>query len=316
MWQLNISAWATPGLALALIAAFSLPTAAINDSAGTTGFNFLKIGVGARPAALGGAYTAVSGDLEASAWNPAGLYGIQRRSGVLSLTSYLVDTEAGFLSVALPGEKRVWGIGMNYVTYGTMRRTDVDGGDLGTFGAFDIATYITAAQPVWQRRLTVGVNFKAIYSSIDDYTSDAYVVDLGVQARGPIDGMRLGASLLNIGSVRNGYTDGFKDSLPVLVRLGMSHRPAHAPRPLMLLADLSIPNDNDPYVSFGAELQVHSGLFVRPGYSLQQTGLEGDEPLGLTAGAGFLMQRYRLDYAFSSYPALGDVHRLSVSGEF
>ena len=300
-------------LALALTAD---PASAISDSAGTTGFNFLKIGVGARPTALGGAFTAVRGDLEASSWNPAGLHGVDRRSGVLSLTSYLVDTEAGFLSVASPGDNRTWALSVNYVTYGTMRRTDVDGADLGTFGAFDMATYITAAQPVWNRRLTVGVNFKAIYSSIDDYTSDAYVVDLGVLAPGPLDGMDLGASLLNIGTVRSGFTDGFKDSLPVIMRLGLSHRPAHAPRPLMLLADLNVPNDNDAYLTFGAEMQINSGLYVRPGYSLQQSGLEGDEPLGLTAGAGLVFQKYRIDYAFSSFPALGDVHRVSVAGDF
>ena len=179
-----------------------------------------------------------------------------------------------------------------------------------------MATYITVAQPVWNRRLTAGVNFKAIYSSIDNFSSDAYVVDLGLQAPGPIAGMNLGASLSNFGTVRSGFTDGFKDSLPVLLRVGFSHRPAHAPRPLLLLADLNIPNDNDPYLTFGAEMQLRSGLYVRPGYSLQQSGLEGDEPVGLTAGGGVAYQNYRIDYAFSSFPALGDVHRISVSGNF
>jgi hypothetical protein len=303
-------------VAVAIVALVTSPAWAVNDSAGTTSFNFLKIGVGARPTALGGAFTAVRGDLEASSWNPAGLHGLEQRSGVLSLSSYLVDTEAGFLSIAAPGEHRTWALSVNYVTYGTMRRTDVDGADLGTFSAFDVATYITAAQPLWNRRLTVGVNFKAIYSSIDDYSSDAYVVDLGVIAPGPLAGMDLGASLLNIGGVRSGFTDGYKDSLPVMMRLGVSHRPAHAPRPLMLLADLNVPNDNDAYLTFGAEMQVHDGLYVRPGYSLRQSGVEGDEPLGLTAGAGFVFQKYRIDYAFSTFPALGDVHRISVAGDF
>jgi hypothetical protein len=86
--------------------------------------------------------------------------------------------------------------------------------------------------------------------------------------------------------------------------------------PLIILADLNVPNDNDPYFAFGVEFRVGQGLYVRPGYSLQQTGLEGDDPLGVSAGAGFLMQGYRLDYAFTSFPNLGDVHRVSVSGTF
>lgn len=287
---------------------------AINDKAGTTGYNFLKIGVGARSAALGGAYTAVTGDVESAAWNPAGLWGIQERSAAASYTSYLVDTEAGFLSIASPGQKRVWGASLNYVSYGTLQKTDEDGGDLGTFGAVDLAAYITVAQPVMGGRLAIGASLKAIYSSIDDYSSDAYVVDLGITSRGPIQGMTLGASLANVGTVRSGYTDGYKDSLPVMIRVGMTHSPAHAPAPMLLLADLSWPNDSDLYASFGAEIQVSERLYVRPGYSLQQGGVEGDEALGLTGGAGIVLRRYRLDYAFNSYPALGDVHRISLTG--
>jgi len=286
----------------------------VNDKAGTTGYNFLKIGVGARPAALGGAFTAITGDVESTAHNPAGLWGIQERRAAASYTSYLVDTEAGFLSVAMPGRKRVWGASLNYVSYGTLQRTDEDGANLGTFEASDMAAYLTVAQPLWGGRLTVGASLKAIYSSIDDYTSDAYVIDLGVTSRGPLQGMTLGASLANLGTVNSGYTDGYEDSLPVMIRVGIAHTPAHTPLPMLLLADLNWPNDNDLYASFGAEIKVSSRLYVRPGYSLQQGGVEGDEELGLTGGAGLVLRRYRLDYAFNSYPALGDVHRISLSG--
>ena len=316
MLHLKTSRPAAALLSVAALLACAQSALAINSNAGTTGFNFLKVGVGARAAALGGANTAVAGDLEAAATNPASLFGVRERRAALSLTSYLVDSEAGFLSVAFPGEDRVWGAGINYFTHGDLKRTDSEGRDLGTFGAFDMAAHVTAAQKVWQRRLTVGVNLKAIYSSIDDYTSDAYAIDLGLLAPGPVDGMTLGASLANLGSVRSGFTDSFEDSLPVLFKLGLTHRPAHTPVPMMLLADLNVPNDNDAYLTFGAELDLGKGLSVRPGYSLQQTGLDGDEALGLTAGAGVAMQGYRVDYAFNSFPALGDVHRISLSSAF
>ena len=224
---LRLRAAAAASAALVLLPA-SQPALAINENAGTTGFNFLKIPVGARPTALGGAYAAVAGEMEASAFNPAGLHGLEHRAGVVSLASYLVDTEAGFLSVALPGENRVWAGSVNYFSYGSMRHTDADGQDLGSFGAFELAASLSAAQRVW-RRLAVGASLKAIYSSIQDYTSDAYALDLGLLADGPIKGMKLGFSISNMGSVRSGYTGDFKDSLPVVLRAGVSHRPAHAP---------------------------------------------------------------------------------------
>ena len=291
------------------------PVTAINENAGTTGFNFLKIGVGARANGLGGAFTGVSGDLEAPAWNPAGRLGV-KRSATVSVTRYLIDTQAGYLSVALPNERRTIGISFNYFTYGDMQRTDEDGQELGTFSASDVAATVTVAQRMWNNRLTLGLNFKAVYSSIDQFTSDAYMVDLGAQVPGPLEGLILGASLANLGTVRSGYTDNFEDSLPVVFRVGFSHRPAHTPLPMFIVADFNLPNDNDPYLSFGAEISVAGGLYLRPGYSLQQTGLQGEDALGLTAGAGFVMEKYRLDYAYNSYQDLDEVHRISLSSAF
>ena len=119
-------------IAIALLTASAQIAPAINSNAGTTGFNFLKIGVGARAAALGGANTALSGDIEAAASNPASLFGVSDRTASLSLTSYLVDSEAGFLSLAVPGEDRVWGVAVNYFTHGDLQRTDSEGRDLGS----------------------------------------------------------------------------------------------------------------------------------------------------------------------------------------
>ena len=303
-------------LAACLLLATFDPAAAINSNAGTTGFNFLKIGVGARSAALGGAYAAVAGDVEATAWNPAGLFGVDKRTAALSLNSYLVDSQAGFVSVAFPKERRVLAISANYVSYGDLRRTDEEGRDLGTFGAADLATYLTIAQRLGPDWLAVGANLKAVYSSIDEFSSDAYLFDLGLIARGPIQGMRLGASIANMGFVRSGYAGDFKDSLPVHIRLGLSHRPAHMPVPMLMLADFNIPNDNDPYLSFGLEVRLAGGLYVRPGYSTQQTGVDGEDPLGVTAGAGLAMDRYTIDYAYTSFSDLGDVHRISVISVF
>ncbi len=286
---------------------------AINDSAGTTGFSFLKVGVGARATSLG-AFTAIRGDIEAPAWNPAGLHGLPSRTASLAYTSYLVDTEAGFLSIAVPGSDRTYGLSLNYFSYGDLARTDSDGQELGTFSASDVAAALTATQSLFSGRLVAGASVKSIHSSIDDYSASAIAFDLGLIFAGPVDGMAIGASMANLGSVYSGYTDGFDDALPVLLRAGVSHRPAHFPIPLLLVADFTIPNDNDAYATFGAEFDVGGGLYVRPGYSLQQGGSAGDEALGLSAGGGLALERYRVDYAFSSFPDLGDVHRISLSG--
>ena len=302
-------------IVLFILLATPLTAHAINDNAGTTGYNFLKVGVGARAAALGGAYAGIAGELESVAWNPAGLLGIDQRAASASFSRYLIDTQSGFLSVGFPGARRAWAVSVNYFNYGDMRRTDESGEDLGSFGASDVAAYFTVAQKVWSNRIALGANLKAVYSTIDNFSSDAYLIDVGVLIPGPLKGMKLGASLSNLGGVRSGYTDNFTDSLPVNFRIGLAHQPAHTPLPMLIVADLNTPNDGDPYMAFGVEVRIAKGLYVRPGFSTQPTG-QDEDPLGLSAGAGVEMEKYHIDYAFTSYPDLDDVHRISVNGNF
>ncbi len=59
---------------------------------GLAGFQFLKIGQGARPVAMGDAYTAVADDINAIFWNPAGLTAIRGTAWTASYTKWLVDS--------------------------------------------------------------------------------------------------------------------------------------------------------------------------------------------------------------------------------
>ena len=144
-----------------------------------------------------------------------------------------------------------------------MQRTDIEGRDLGSFTASDIAIYTTFTRAFKNKRIILGTNLKMIYSSIDTYTSDAYAMDIGVQFAGPVKGMRLGASLSNVGFVRSAYAGDNKDQLPIHIRLGISHRPAHMPMPMLMALDINIPNDNDAYLSLGIEMELVGGHSAR-----------------------------------------------------
>ncbi len=281
---------------------------------GTTGFSFLKIAHSARPAGLGGAFVAVRGDVNSMGWNPASLIGISGGRWTASYTNYLLDTQSGFVAVSFPARgKGAFGAGFCYMYFGSFAKTGENGEDLGDFHAGDAAAQISFAYPVL-RSLSLGVGVKFIYSTIDEFSSDAYALDLGLNFSPPLRGLSLGVSVLNLGFVRDGYSEGFEDSLPTVIKLGFAHRLAHLP--LMIAGELDVPNDNSPYFLIGGELSLVSSMFIRVSYDWMLKDISDEGLPGLSAGTGFVWKDYSIDYTYSSFSELGGVHRVSLSGGF
>ena len=77
------------------------PSAArsVHDQAGTSAFSFLRIGVGARAAALGGAYVSLSEDASALYWNPAALARLNGRRLTLGYVNYILDIQLSLIHI-------------------------------------------------------------------------------------------------------------------------------------------------------------------------------------------------------------------------
>ena len=61
----------------------------LSQTGGSVGMSYLKIGVDARAAAMGEAYTSLAGDAAATYWNPAGLARATANSVVLMHNSWI-----------------------------------------------------------------------------------------------------------------------------------------------------------------------------------------------------------------------------------
>ena len=72
---------------------------------GTTTANFLEIGVGSGPTAMGDAYVAVANDVSSIYWNPAGLANLTSPSATFMLQPWLVDINMLFTAgaIVIPG---------------------------------------------------------------------------------------------------------------------------------------------------------------------------------------------------------------------
>ncbi len=286
----------------------------IHEMAGTTGFAFLKLVSGARATAMGGAFVAMDGDVNGMVSNPASLATIGARQGTATYTNYLVDTQFGMVGTAQPlSDVSTFGAMLSYMSYGEFQGTDDMGMLKDPFGANDVVLQGALGQNL-VKSLAVGIGVKVIYSSIEKFSSDAYGIDLGVRFLPPVKGLSLGASLTNVGFVRSGFSEDFKDALPVAARMGFAHQVAHLP--LLFVGEVVLPNDNDMYFCGGAEIRIRDILFLRGGYSSLLKNLNEDEWAGVALGCGFRWTQYRLDYAYSFFAELKEAHRVSVVGEF
>ena len=112
---------------LLVLAGALLPAAITLHAAGvgTTGANFLKVGVGSRALGMGGTAVTSVDDANAIYWNPARLTTLKSKSMTASYNTLFEDQSQGFVGGAmpLPENKGSVGLGINY-----LQVTDIDEG--------------------------------------------------------------------------------------------------------------------------------------------------------------------------------------------
>ncbi len=321
---------------LGLLILFLLPALLLagKSDVGTTAYPFLKIGVGAKAQAMGGAFAGLADDESAAYYNPAGIIGFQQRAVAGSYMNYIADIQSGYLTLILPSVApqtqvrsdqfdeytvkdagRALAISVNYLNYGTIDETNGDGEIIGDFSGSDVALALTYARRLTDQ-FTLGGSAKFIYQKIQEYSSDALAVDLGAIYRLRDGRTSIGFSASNLGFQLSGLSTEHKDPLPIIVRAGLSHRLRGMP--LTASAEVAYPTDNDVFGSLGLELMPNgSPVALRVGYSTfgnnYETGGSKDNTAGFSVGAGFHVSQFVIDYAFLPYADLGSLHRVSLA---
>ena len=208
---------------------------------GRTGAQILNLGGGARARALGDAFSAMSGDVTTSLWNPSGLADMPEsrlRSGKKAAQASMFYTdysgpfgEAGeglyytFLSGAMPlGDFGTIGATLQMQGQGTIPVTTdspevLREESLGTNFAltFSYADRITES-------LSAGINGKVIRMVLGRENGSSYAVDLGMQYHLPFDFIptTVGAAIQNIGPGISFIDENQADPLPRFLRIGTS----------------------------------------------------------------------------------------------
>jgi len=287
---------------------------------GRSGFDFLRWDMGARPASMGGAFTAVSGDLYGLRYNPASLVGSHNRDVSFTYLNHLFDINSGFVGFNQSiGRFGLMGLGVFYTHYGEMRRTDITGENLGSFAPMDLAVTMAVADSL-PGGFQYGVSLEYIYSRIDSYSSSAIAGGVGLIYHIPSQNMNLGLSVTNAGGALSSFVK-VKEKLPLTYRLGVSKHLAHLP--LLLNFDLIRYQYEESgklggfYWALGGEFTLSESVYLRWGYnsrgSEEKVGATSDRFAGVCFGLGFRFEGYQVDYGFNAFGVLGARHFLTAT---
>ena len=244
---------------------------------GATSASFLKVPLAARAAALSGAFTAVSGDVTALDYNPAGIEQIYRKDIGLSYINYVEDSSLQSVAIAFP--IRTSGIekkrrespgtfkdrlflGAQYKSFQTDdQRRSVIGQKQGEFDVRDELIQLTMGfSPV--DSFSFGFGGKFIGQKIQDESARSYAFDLGFIWH-LNSSLSAGASVLNVGPAIEFLQE--DDPLPLTARSGVSYQLSR----FNILGDVSLGRDqilqpatavewNSRYVSFRLGTLFHT----------------------------------------------------------
>ena len=303
---------------------------------GGAGSQFLKIGPGARASGMAGAYGAVTNDLTAVFWNPAGLADVKGISGDFSWTSWFGGFSHNFAAVSIP-------VGSNFTmaaSFTSFSSNDIEITTIerpeGTgfyYQVNDVAAGATFSGYLTDQ-FSFGITAKYISNSFSSLNAYGVAFDVGTMYETGIQGIKLGFSIHNLGTTMQytgqelntskklytamnaapldaSYTAS-SYSIPLIFRAGISSNVYKVEDHSVIAAvDFVTMSDTPEQFALGGEYTWRNFVMVRAGYRFghDQFGFSGG--LGLKyIGGGFSGQ---VDYSLNPTKNLGLVNRITVS---
>jgi len=273
----------------------------------------LRMGVGARALAMGGAYVAEAHDATAGFWNPAGLADIE----CVSLTAMYsagmsADRTYNYFGFGwTPSQVTNYGtFGISWLNSGIdeIQKYDKSNNYLGTFKDMNNVFIISWAfkNEFKERMFSFGLSFKVVQQKIDDYSKTGVGGDAGIKF--VVDPrIALGLMVRDIGTKVDDWT------VPTDVRIGAVIYPLGEDRSLCIPIDFgkTIDRKGETY-HLGAE---YNWEFAENYSAALMAGMNDGN---FSIGVGFKVSKIRLDYSYVTEKVdfLNENHRISLSADF
>jgi hypothetical protein len=258
-----------------------------------------RMGVGARPLAMGGAYVAVADDATAGYWNPAGLSQVEKFS-FSSMIAANMDYDRKFNYLAVAGKFEFGSLGFSWLNAGTsdIRERDANGNP-GEYFDWNDHLFI-ASYGNMMENFMVGFNFKVAYQKAQDESTAGVGFDAGVKY--------VVNEMVHIGMTATDLGTKLNKTVPATFRVGAALFPVEG---FTIPIDLEkIQHKSEIALKLGGE---YSYQFAEDYWAAVRGGVNDGE---FTLGAGIVVAgKYGLDYAYVSEhgDAFGENHRISLT---
>ncbi len=317
---------------------FAVPGMIFAQSVAKFAGEFLAIGVGARPQALGTAFAALADDGTATYWNPAGIGQLkQLQVSVMHAEQFAGEVNYDFASLVLPFQKKST-FGISVVRLGIDGIPDtrnalidtiqsngrIDEGErlnvdaITFFSNTDYAFYFSYAHEK-SSSTYFGTNVKVIRRNIGDNSAWGIGFDAGFLSH--IGDFSYGANLMDVTSTVVAWDTGKRELISPTVKIGSAYTFSTSSLPFTIIPvfDSDIRFENRRTASrvnigsvsldfhYGLELKYRSLIAIRVGF---------DDIKRIAFGLGVHLKQLVVDYAFTSFDdfnELGNSHRLSLS---
>ncbi len=293
-----------------LIFLFFLKSFCFAGGEGSSAVPFLKIPVGARAAALGGAFTAISDDASGIFSNPAGLSFAKSKELALSHNQWIEGLGGETIAYVHPlNSKFAFGAGINVLLSGSMKKYDLNGVQNGEFNYSEGAALAGVSRSFVGG--SAGMALKTVYQKSENKNATAFAVDAGIMSAFH-ENFRAGLSVENMGAKIKLEEDAFP--LPRGFKLALAYMPL---KYRFITAQIKKYSDENAAFSAGAEqgfdISARETVFLRAGYA---SGADENTGSGLNFGFGLKAKEISIDYAFSPMGDFGFAHRVSFSIAF
>ena len=299
-----------------------------NDRSGTAGFQFTKIAVDPRSAAMGNSNMADATDGSSLFWNPALSARLPASNVMVSHTRYFAGINVDYFSYIHKTKTFAFGASVQYLNSGEIKET-TEFQPFGTgrmFMTHHISAGISAAHEVTEL-FSYGITLKYLVEKIEEIDYNSGAIDFGFSYLVGETGLRFAVGINNFGfnaepkgtTIReslNGIEEiepETSSSLPTRFHIGAAYDAIETETSkLTVTAQVSNPSDNAEQFNLGAEYGFMDQFFFRSGYEF---GIEERKIPSL--GAGFKLpigsRVLKADYSYTLYERLGEIHRIAIS---